>query len=292
MEVGMPRIAQRKLILLIIILALVASGGLWGIDVVGQIIAPAQSLKGAPYSFGSTGPGSFDCSGLVYYLYKPLIPTIPRTSRDYLHYGTAVSRENLRPGDLLLFATAGNPGRVTHIAVYIGQQSVIHAVSNGPETGVVVSSIDSGYWKRTFHSARRVLSAAEVSPDASSVSVEYERGTYRGPLKEGEPSGRGVMRLNNGDLYEGDFKDGLFHGNGTYTWADGESYSGEFRRGEMLNPPAKAAEEPSYLQRDDSPWDSWDGEVYGDYREWRSQEESAFEAFKARDKAGANQTLP
>ena len=287
----MSRISQRKLMLLIIMLFFIGTGGLYSVDVVSQIITPAQSLKGAPYSFGSTGPGSFDCSGLVYYLYKPLIPTIPRTSRDYLHYGTAVSLANLRPGDLLLFATAGNPGRVTHIAVYIGQQSVIHAVSNGPQTGVIVSSIDSGYWKRTFHSARRVLSAEEVTPDDPLVSVEYERGLYRGPLKAGEPSGRGVMQLNNGDLYEGKFEGGLFHGTGTYTWADGESYTGEFRRGEMLNPPAKAAAEPTYPQRNDSPWESWDGEVYGDFREWRSQEESAFEAFKARDNAGASETL-
>ncbi len=262
--------------------AALTSFNLYALDVVADIIEPAQALKGAPYVYGNQGPRSFDCSGLVYYLYKPFLATIPRSSRDYPRYGSAVSMENLKPGDLLLFATTGSPGRVSHVAIYIGQNSVIHAVSNGPQTGVIVSSIDSGYWKRKFHSARRVFDFS-VPTEAT---VEYERGRYTGPLKDGEPSGTGRMELNNGDLYIGGFSEGLFHGQGTYTWKNGNTYTGEFRKGEIVEKNTLPADEETYMEEQDNPWNDWDGEVYGDYREWRSREESAFEAFKERDKAG------
>ena len=263
-------------------------GMLSAVDVLSSIINPAQDLKGAPYVYGNEGPRSFDCSGLIYFLYKPLLPTIPRSSRDYLHYGKGVSINELKPGDLLLFATTGDPGRVSHVAIYIGQDSVIHAVSNGPQTGVIVSSINSGYWQRKFHSARRVFDFPVSSASGStSVTVDYERGRYTGPLKEGEPAGQGRMVLNNGDTYEGEFRDGLFHGQGTYSWKDGKSYTGRFINGEMAASVKAPAEEPTYMEKQDNPWNDWDGEVYGDYTEWRNREQSAFEAFKARDKAGS-----
>jgi hypothetical protein len=284
----MNRYLQRSIPLLLIFLGALSPAA--AVDVMGDIVAPAQSLKGAPYVYGNAGPRTFDCSGLVYYLYRPLVPDIPRSSRDYRFYGEAVSREALQPGDLLLFATAGGADRISHVAIYIGQRSVIHAVSNGPQTGVIVSSIDSGYWRRTFHSARRVL-PLPTAPATQTVTVDYERGRYTGPILSGEPNGRGRMILNNGDRYEGEFKEGLFHGEGVYTWADGREYRGEFRNGEMLDPPQTPGKSETYLEEQDSPWEDWDGKVYGDFAEWREAEESAFEAFKRRDQQGTADTL-
>lgn len=261
------------------------------LDVMSTIIEPAQALRGSPYIYGKAGPGSFDCSGLVYYIYRALLPDIPRSSRDYRSYGAPVSRDQLKPGDLLLFATAGGADRISHVAIYIGQRSVIHAVSNGPQTGVIVSSIESGYWRRTFHSARRVL-PLESRPEPQIVTVDYERGRYTGPIQGGEPNGRGTMRLNNGDRYEGEFKEGLFHGRGTYIWSDGGRYTGEFRNGEMVDPPQETGKSETYLEEEDSPWEDWDGKVYGDFAEWREAEESAFEAFKREQQQGAAGTLP
>ncbi|WP_319559180.1 NlpC/P60 family protein [Marispirochaeta sp.] len=270
-----------------IFLAILIGGfQVYGLDVHEEIIYPAQRLKGAPYSFGNEGPRAFDCSGLVYYLYKPHLPSIPRTSRDYSRYGSQVGINELLPGDLLLFATTNNRGIVSHVAIYIGQKSVIHAVSNGPETGVIVSRVDSGYWRRTFHSARRVFDTATQSTQKEQTSIEFERGLYTGPLKDGEPSGTGTMRLKNGDTYQGEFRDGLFHGQGTYTWSSGKSYTGRFEKGEIVETEKTAGKPETYMEEKDSPWDSWDGEVYGDFREWREQEQSAFEAFKARDREG------
>ena len=277
---------ERRSLVLILLILLTGALQVFALDVHEKIISPAQRLKGSPYSFGNEGPRAFDCSGLVYYLYKPHLPSIPRSSRDYRHYGSPVGREDLLPGDLLLFATTGNRGIVSHVAIYIGQESVIHAVSNGPETGVIVSRIDSGYWRRTFHSARRVFDASLQSTDREQTSIEFERGLYTGPLKNGEPSGKGSMRLKNGDTYQGEFQDGLFHGQGTYTWSGGNSYTGRFEKGEIVETEKPGGRSETYLEKKDSPWETWDGEVYGDFKEWREQEKSAFEDFKARDKAG------
>ena len=56
---------------------------------------------GKPYVWGANGPDSFDCSGLVRYIYKNALgKDIPRVSEDQSKVGQAVSREDLQPGDL------------------------------------------------------------------------------------------------------------------------------------------------------------------------------------------------
>ena len=61
---------------------------------------------GKPYVWGANGPDSFDCSGLVRYVYKNALgKDIPRVSEDQSKVGQAVSRENLQPGDLVFFDT-------------------------------------------------------------------------------------------------------------------------------------------------------------------------------------------
>jgi cell wall-associated NlpC family hydrolase len=72
--------------------------------------------------------------------------------------GMAVSRQALKPGDLLFFYV---PGRfrsnsiIGHVGLYIGGGQMIHATPSAP-SGVKITSIDSSYWKQKFLSARRV----------------------------------------------------------------------------------------------------------------------------------------
>ena len=75
---------------------------------------------GKPYVWGANGPDSFDCSGLVRYVYKNALgKDIPRVSEDQSKVGQAVSRENLQPGDLVFFDTM-DKGKVSHVGMYIG----------------------------------------------------------------------------------------------------------------------------------------------------------------------------
>ena len=75
---------------------------------------------GKPQVWGATGPDSFDCSGLVRYVYKNALgKDIPRVSEDQSKVGQAVSRENLQPGDLVFFDTM-DKGKVSHVGMIIG----------------------------------------------------------------------------------------------------------------------------------------------------------------------------
>lgn len=107
---------------------------------------------GKDYVWGATGPDSFDCSGLVQYIYKTSLgKNIPRTSYEQSKYGEEVNREDLQVGDLVFFDTM-NKGRVSHVGMYIGNNEFIHA-SNAKD-GVKKSTL-TGYYENKYMGARR-----------------------------------------------------------------------------------------------------------------------------------------
>ena len=111
-----------------------------------------QKQLGKKYVWGATGPDSFDCSGLVQYIYKTeLGKNIPRTSYEQSKYGEAVNREDLQVGDLVFFDTM-NKGKVSHVGMYIGNNEFIHA--SNKKDGVKKSSLD-GYYDKKYIVARR-----------------------------------------------------------------------------------------------------------------------------------------
>ena len=112
----------------------------------------AQEM-GKPYKYGATGPDSYDCSGLVYYIYNRLGITLPRTANAQSKVGVYVSKEDLDYGDLVFFARNGKT--VNHVGIYVGNGEFVHA----PQTGDVVkrTTLLSGYYQRTYYTARRVI---------------------------------------------------------------------------------------------------------------------------------------
>jgi hypothetical protein len=250
------------------------------VDLQQEIIAPAQQYVGARYCHGGTDLPCFDCSGFVRNVYAPLVPEIPRISNDMARFGAPVDRTDLRPGDLVFFTTGTRRDVVTHVAIFIGQDSIIHAISDGPNRGVTVTPLSARYWRTRYHSARRVVRVeqrAEPQREETTQTIEYALGSYTGELEDGVPHGNGRMDLHNGDVYEGAFVQGEFHGRGEYRWASGEAYRGEFVRGEMVT--AEPTQE-TYMETATSPWDTWDGVVEGDFRAWLQQEQDAFEEWK------------
>ncbi len=123
----------------------------------GDILKSASALVGTPYRYGGTSPSGFDCSGLLYYLYGRIVPAFPRSSSEQARAGSAVDKASLAPGDLVFYATGSNRAEITHAAIYVGSNTVIQAVSQGPQTGVVITDMDERYWKARYVTARRVL---------------------------------------------------------------------------------------------------------------------------------------
>jgi len=112
----------------------------------------AQEM-GKPYQWGAEGPDSYDCSGLVYFIYDKLGISLPRVARDQAEVGTYVPKEKLSYGDLVFFARDGK--NVHHVGIYIGDGMMVHA----PQTGDVVkkTTITSGYYDRVYYTAKRVI---------------------------------------------------------------------------------------------------------------------------------------
>ncbi|MGX6512968.1 C40 family peptidase [Rhodococcus sp. SJ-2] len=104
----------------------------------------ALTRIGDPYVWGATGPDQFDCSGLVVWAYQQVGKTVPRSSQAQAQGGTPVSRENLQPGDVIIFYNDAS-----HVGIYAGDGNIVHASTFG--VPVKVQSMDSF----PFHSARR-----------------------------------------------------------------------------------------------------------------------------------------
>ena len=123
------------------------------------ILATAERYLGKRYVYGGETPGGgFDCSGFVQYVFGRHSVDLPRTSRQQAMTGVALPRKvsTLRPGDLMLFASKG--GRVDHVAIYAGDNRILH--SSAGAGGVVYDDLTTarGKWYLARHAAsRRVL---------------------------------------------------------------------------------------------------------------------------------------
>ncbi|RNL84457.1 C40 family peptidase [Halostreptopolyspora alba] len=108
----------------------------------------AKKQVGKPYRYGGSGPGSFDCSGLVQWSYKQAGKSLSRTTYGQVAEGRAVKRSNLEKGDLVFFYSG--PG---HVGIYLGDGTMVHS----PKPGRAVEVVNmSGYWDNNFSGARRV----------------------------------------------------------------------------------------------------------------------------------------
>ena len=116
-----------------------------------QVANYAYNFLGRPYVYGANGPNAFDCSGFTSYVYRHFGVSLPRTARSQFSAGSAVSRDNLAPGDLVFFNTVGYLG---HVGLYIGGGDFIHAASSGR---VKISSLSEGYYRTRYAGARRVF---------------------------------------------------------------------------------------------------------------------------------------
>ena len=118
------------------------------------IVAEAQKYIGAPYVAGGASPSGFDCSGYVYYVLQNLGLNPARTpSSQWTSLGTAVSKEDLQPGDLVFFITASS-GAVSHVGIYTGSGQFLHAPNS--RSTVSYSSLTTGYWATHYCGARRL----------------------------------------------------------------------------------------------------------------------------------------
>ncbi|CAB4883746.1 unannotated protein [freshwater metagenome] len=107
--------------------------------------AKKQVLARKPYIWGTQGPSSFDCSGLVYASYKAAGLGWPNWDRLnsalYAGYTYHVPLTSLQPGDLLFYSYKGTISTIHHITIYAGGGMMWEA--NSKNTGLLYSNIYS-----------------------------------------------------------------------------------------------------------------------------------------------------
>jgi cell wall-associated NlpC family hydrolase len=124
-----------------------------------SILATAERYLGTRYRYGGSSPViGFDCSGFVQYVFSRNGIKLPRTSRQQAGAGSDLPRDigSLQPGDLMLFSSKGV--RVDHVAIYVGNNRMLH--SSAGAGGVVYDDLSTprGKWYLKRHVAsRRVL---------------------------------------------------------------------------------------------------------------------------------------
>jgi cell wall-associated NlpC family hydrolase len=117
------------------------------------VVEAALRELGKPYRLGAEGPDYYDCSGLTQTIYGQFGIKLPRTSYNQATVGVNVGWDELLPGDLVFFHdTWRDNGSIDHVAIYIGDGQVVHAIGSG----VTVSNLTS-YWVSHFAVARRVV---------------------------------------------------------------------------------------------------------------------------------------
>ena len=116
----------------------------------GDIIQQAISVLGRPYKNGAKGPDSFDCSGLIHYVYKRVSVTLPVTAEKQIEAGLDVPPANILPGDLVFFKIKKD----FHAGIMLNKKDFIHSSKT---KGVSVDNIESSYWKRNLLCFRSIL---------------------------------------------------------------------------------------------------------------------------------------
>lgn len=97
-----------------------------------QVLSAAKKLKGKPYRYGADGPGSFDCSGYVQFVFNKAGKNIGRTSGAQLSAGKSVPKGKKKPGDILIFMRGGS---AYHSAIYAGDGKMWEAQRTGTTVG-------------------------------------------------------------------------------------------------------------------------------------------------------------
>lgn len=118
-----------------------------------SLVRTASRFRGVRYRWGGSSRSGFDCSGFTRYVFRHKAGIdLPHSASAQFRRGVPVSRDQLKPGDLVFFQTYRRGA--SHVGIYIGNGKFIHASS--ARGRVRIDSLNEGYYRQRYLGARRV----------------------------------------------------------------------------------------------------------------------------------------
>ena len=120
-----------------------------------KIAEESLTWIGTPYKYGHSEKGvATDCSGMVIVLYDEIAEIkLPRNSAEQAEFCDKLKEKDIKPGDLVFFATGRDKKKISHVGVMIDDCKFVHASAS---KGVILSEMTTPYYQRTFIKYGRV----------------------------------------------------------------------------------------------------------------------------------------
>ncbi|HSW07694.1 C40 family peptidase [Aquabacterium sp.] len=136
-------------------------------DTTSDLVMSAMNFLGVPYRRGGNSEeAGFDCSGFTRHIFEMSLGLVlPRRADEQASTSVLqkITREELKPGDLVFFNTMRRT--FSHVGIYVGDDKFIHSPRAGGE--VRIESMREAYWSRRFTGARRAELGGAALPQAT-----------------------------------------------------------------------------------------------------------------------------
>lgn len=143
-----------------------------------ELTNTAKSYIGTPYKYGGTNINTgVDCSAYTQIVFSKFGISLNRTATAQYQQGTAVSKANLKEGDLVFFNTSG--AGISHVGVYVGSGKFISSTTS---SGVKEDHInDPYYWGSRYVGAKRVANFTTVE-EVKDAEIDFSIYASRGEV--------------------------------------------------------------------------------------------------------------
>lgn len=163
------------------------------------VLEEGDQFLGTPYVWGGSEPvPGFDCSGFVQYVFEAEGIELPRPSRVMAQVGAELPAtvDSLLPGDVVFFSETGSPDNITHVGIYAGNGTILHATGSGGGVSYDDLTTPRGQWfAHRLVAATRVI-GVPVMATRSKVAITPE--TWD-PVTDGAPPKEGSQPPGGGD---------------------------------------------------------------------------------------------